>query len=218
MGQQTAQGFRRTITKEVSCRYLLYLPPDYDKSRSAWPLVLFLHGVGERGTDLELVKVHGLPRLIAGGREFPFVVVSPQWPDEESWWDTDVLSALLDEIEEQCRIDPDRVYVTGLSMGGSGTWALATAEPDRVAAIAPICGRGRPKRAGRIAHIPAWVFHGAKDEVVPIEASREMVDALKACGGDVRFTIYPEVGHDSWTETYENPEFYDWLLAQRKVR
>ena len=216
MGQQTAQELRRTIAKEVSCRYLLYLPPAYDTSRAAWPLVLFLHGAGERGTDLDQVKAHGLPRLLAAGKEFPFVAVSPQWPDEDSGWDTDVLSALLDEIEERWRIDPDRVYVTGLSMGGSGTWALATAEPDRFAAIAPICGRGRPRKAERIAHIPVWVFHGAKDEVVEIEASREMVDALEACGSNVRFTIYPEAGHDSWTETYGNPAFYEWLLAQRR--
>lgn len=217
MGEQSAREFRRTITREVSLRYLLYLPPDYAESGAPWPLVLFLHGAGERGTDLDRVKMHGLPKLIAAGRHFPFVVASPQWPEEDTFWDTDALGALLDEIGEQIRIDPDRVYVTGLSMGGYGTWALATAQPERFAAIAPICGGGRPKRADRIAHIPAWVFHGAKDEVVPIEASRGMVEALEALGADVRFTVYPEAGHDSFTETYDNPEFYDWLLAQRRT-
>ena len=216
MGEQSAREFRRTIAREVSLRYLLYLPPDYAESGSPWPLVLFLHGAGERGTDLDRVKVHGLPNLIAAGRDFPFVVVSPQWPEEDTVWDADALGALLDEVGERFRIDPRRVYVTGLSMGGYGTWALATARPDRFAAIAPICGGGRPKRAARIAHIPAWVFHGAKDEVVPVEASREMVEALTTLGADVRFTVYPEAGHDSWTETYDNPAFYDWLLAQRR--
>jgi predicted peptidase len=116
------------------------------------------------------------------------------------------------------RIDKDRVYLTGLSMGGYGTWALAAAHPEKFAAIAPICGGGNPAEAAKLARLPIWVFHGAKDPTVPIERSKEMVEAIKAAGGDAKFTIYPEAGHDSWTETYNNPELYQWLLAQKRKK
>jgi len=125
---------------------------------------------------------------------------------------------LLDDIVERYRIDEERVYVTGLSMGGFGTWALAGASPERFAAIAPICGGGRRSDARRIAQakLPTWVFHGAKDRVVPFEESQHMVDILEKLGGDVKFTVYPKAQHDSWTETYNNPELYTWLLSQRR--
>jgi predicted peptidase len=113
-------------------------------------------------------------------------------------------------------VDPDRVYLTGLSMGGYGTWSLAAAHPERFAAIVPICGGGNPADAAKLASLPVWVFHGAKDPTVPLERSKEMVEAIKSAGGNPRFTIYPEAGHDSWTETYNNPELYQWLLEQKK--
>ena len=200
---------------KVTMKYLLYLPKDYDQ-KAAWPLVLFLHGSGEHGDDLELVKQQGLPKLIEAGQQFPFIVVSPQCPNGESW-ELFELMALLDDIGEKYKVDQDRIYLTGLSMGGFGTWALAAHAPNRFAAIAPICGGGDPSRTKRIAHIPAWVFHGAKDREVSVAMSQKMVEALKKNGGNVKFTIYPKAGHDAWTETYANPQLYEWLLQQKRT-
>ena len=198
----------------VQMGYLLYLPQDYDQQEK-WPLLLFLHGAGERGDDLELVKKHGPPKLIAAGKHFPCIVVSPQCPKERSW-EAAELVALLDEIGNKYNVDADRVYVTGLSMGGFGTWRLASYVPQRLAAIAPICGGGERFWAKRFAQLPCWAFHGAKDTGVPPERSQTMVDALKRAGGAPKLTIYPDAGHDSWTATYDNPAFYKWLLEQRR--
>lgn len=194
--------------------YLIALPQDYDQ-RDKWPLVLFLHGSGERGTDLQKVKVHGPPKLIEAGKKFPFIVVSPQCR-EDMWWEPIELIALLDDLGSRYKVDPDRVCVTGLSMGGFGTWRLAAYAPKRFAAIAPICGGGEPYWAKGISHLPVWAFHGAKDKAVPVERSQAMIDALIKQKGEPKFTIYPEVEHDSWTVTYDNPEFYEWLLSQKR--
>jgi predicted peptidase len=214
--QPQARQQETKLKSEVNIEmgYLLYLPPDYEK-KDSWPLMLFLHGAGERGSNLSLVKKHGPPKLIDAGRDFPMVVVSPQCADDQ-WWEPVSLTALLDEVVGKYHIDKDRVYVTGLSMGGFGTWALAAHTPDRFAAIAPICGGGEPFMARRINKIPMWVFHGAKDGVVPLERSERMVEAVKKAGGNPQFTVYPEAGHDSWTETYDNPKFYEWMLAQKR--
>jgi predicted peptidase len=213
VAQQKSCELNRTV--KVTMKYLLYLPKGYEQ-KPAWPLVLFLHGAGERGDNLDLVKKHGLPKLIAAGKEFPFIVISPQCPADQSW-ETFELTALLDEIVEKYKVDQDRIYATGLSMGGFGTWALAARTPNRFAAILPICGGGNPDRAKRIAHIPTWVFHGGKDPVVPLAASQKMVEALKKNGGNVKFTVYPAAGHDAWTETYANPQIYEWLLRQKRT-
>jgi predicted peptidase len=194
--------------------YLLYLPQDYDE-KDSWPLMLFLHGAGERGDDLELVKKHGPPKIVETDSGFPFVLVTPQCKANK-WWEPIFLTALLDEVCANYKIDEDRVYVTGLSMGGYGTWSLAAHTPNRFAAIVPICGGGDPNWAPRLAHLPVWVFHGAKDRTVKLEQSQKMVDALKEHEGTVKFTVYPEAEHDSWTETYDNPELYKWLLEQRR--
>ena len=220
-GQQS-RTFEKQIRVTVKANYLLYLPDGYSKSRKRWPLILFLHGAGQRGSDVEKIKVHGPPMLIAKeGRKYPFIIVSPQCP-EDDWWSSarqiNILNALLDEIVERYRIDKDRIYLTGMSMGGFGTWRLAIEYPDRFAAIAPVCGRGETVRVARIARIPVWVFHGAKDNTVPISDSEAMVEALKKAGGDVKFTIYPEAGHDSWTETYNNPELYQWFLEHKRAK
>ncbi len=211
-GQKPGEADR---SGKVQLKYLLHLPKDYDQ-KDSWPLLLFLHGIGERGDNLDLVKMHGPPKLIAAGKEFPFIVVSPQCPSDR-WWKSDDLSALLDEIVEKYKVDRDRICVTGLSMGGFGTWSLVAFSPDRFAAFVPICGGGDPKTAARLAHVPIWVFHGAKDPVVPVKRSEEMVAALKEAGGNVKFTVYPEAGHDSWTEAYNNPELYDWLFQQKRA-
>ncbi|MFZ2322510.1 MAG: prolyl oligopeptidase family serine peptidase [Ignavibacteriaceae bacterium] len=211
--KQTAYSFEKEVKITLSANYLLYLPQEYADSDKEFPLVLFLHGAGERGDDLEKVKIHGIPKLINEGKEFPFIVVSPQCP-ENMFWSTDILSALLDEIEANYRVDKNRIYVTGLSLGGNGTWSLALAEPHRFAAIAPVCGWSVLSVACTIKHLPIWVFHGAKDTVVPISASEQMVERLKSCGSNVKFTVYPEATHDSWTETYNNEELYKWFLEQ----
>lgn len=176
--------------------------------------MLFLHGAGESGNDLAKVKSHGPPKLVETKGPFPFILVSPQSPGRG--WNPEVLNALVDSVIKQYRVDKRRVYVTGLSMGGYGTWALAAAYPEKFAALAPICGGGNPADADKLAKLPIWVFHGAKDTTVPFKRSEEMVEALKAAGGHPKFTVYPEAGHDSWTETYANPEFYEWLLAQKR--
>lgn len=212
-GQQEPQKMERTI--KITMSYLVYLPKEYDQ-KEAWPLMLFLHGAGERGSNLDLVKLHGPPKLIAAGKEFPFIVVSPQCP-EGKWWDSVELAALLDEITEKYKVDRDRIYVTGLSMGGFGTWSLAAYQPNRFAAIVPICGGGEPFLTMLFPHVPAWVFHGAKDPVVPLERSEKMVEAMKKFGGKVKFTVYPDARHDSWTQAYNDPELYKWLLEQKRT-
>jgi predicted peptidase len=211
--RQTSHNFQKEIRITLSANYLLYLPKDYLENENKYPLVLFLHGSGERGTSLDKVKVHGLPRLVNEGKEFPFIIVSPQCP-EDMFWNADVLSGLIDEIEAHYRVDKNRIYLTGLSMGGNGTWSLALAQPNRFAAIAPVCGWSVPSVACTIKDMPIWVFHGAKDNVVPISASEVMVEKLKSCGSNVKFTVYPEANHDSWTETYNNEELYKWFLEQ----
>lgn len=202
-----------TATEQL--RYWLYLPEDYG-SQEKCPLILFLHGAGERGDDLEKVKVHGPPKLVEQRTDCPAIVVSPQCPNERIW-STSQLSLLLDKCMETLKVDPDRVYVTGLSMGGFGTWALAAKEPKRFAAAVPICGGGDVSKASRLVDLPIWVFHGGKDTVVTPDYSQRMVDAIRKAGGTkVKLTIYPEANHDSWTKTYANDDVARWLLSQTR--
>ena len=174
-------------------------------------MLLFLHGSGERGTDLEKLKVHGPLKLAASGTKFPFIIVAPQCPDRRSW-DADELVALLDDLERKFRIDRSREYLTGISMGGYGTWALVAAQPKRFAAIAPVCGGGDPSKASTFASVPTWVVHGDKDPSVPFQQSVDMVEALKKAGGSPIFTQVVGGTHDVWTEFYLKNEFYEWLL------
>lgn len=220
---QTAQKFKKRITRELSANYLLYLPAEYASgAKKRWPLMLFLHGAGERGTNLSLVAVHGPPKLVKQKRDFPFIIVSPQCPAGELW-SNETLLALLDDATRKYNVDTNRLYLTGLSMGGYGTWALGIAEPTKFAAIAPICGGGETipiliagsRKKEQLKKLPVWAFHGAKDPVVKLEESERMVNALKRIGSEnVELTAYPEATHDSWTETYNNPKLYDWLLGQ----
>jgi predicted peptidase len=214
-GTQVARSAELQVTRDHSGRYLLHLPREYDASRR-WPLLLFLHGAGERGDDLSRVAIHGPPRLIReAAMELPFIVVSPQ-VSEDRIWSVAFLDALLDEIAASYSVDEDRVYVTGLSMGGYGTWHLAMEFPDRFAAIAPISGGATITGACTLRHVPVWVFHGALDEVVPPSRSEELVQRLRNCDGHVRFTLYEDAGHDAWTRTYADPELYRWLLTHRR--
>jgi predicted peptidase len=222
-GAQKPREFLATRTLESHFQCQVFLPADYRRDTTpSWPLLLFLHGAGERGNAIERVTVHGPPKIAPSQPGFPFVVVSPQCP-EGRFWNVDELELLLDEVLRQYAIDPKRVYLTGLSMGGNGTWAWATAHPERFAAVAPICGWGdpvrvwlseEPRKSGLI-RLPIWAFHGAKDTVVPLADSQSMVAAFARLGNKVRLTTYPEAGHDSWTESYANPALYDWFLSHR---
>lgn len=215
---QSLQGDQRAAKFEIrrTLDYLLHLPENYE-SQETWPLIVFLHGAGERGDNIAKVKVHGPPKLVESKPDFPFIVVSPQCPSGQRWNAPDIM-ALIQHIKTKYPVDNERIYLTGLSMGGYGTWDIATKYPDDFAAIAPICGGGNPRFARRISHLPTWVFHGAKDTVVPISQSESMVNAMEAAGGKPRFTIYPTAGHDSWTATYNNPELFEWFLQHTKQK
>lgn len=217
---QTAQRYEQSIQKAIGLDYLLGLPADYDKEAGKqWPLILFLHGAGERGS-LELVKKYGIARHMEDEQALPFITISPCCPVNEDWEGYhQELMLLLESVISAYRVDEKRVYLTGLSMGGYGSWKLAWLYPERFAAVVPICG-GMPwyidkqQAADTLRHLPIWVFHGAKDPVVPVEESRSMVKALMEAGGKVSYTEYPDLMHDSWTITYENPELYDWFIKQ----
>lgn len=195
--------------------YLQYEPPGW--AEEPRPLVLFLHGAGQRGSDIEQVASEGLPREIERGKNFPFVAVSPQCPHARAWVDlTACLTQLLDELVPKLHIDEHRIYLTGLSMGGFGAWKLAAATPERFAALVPICGGGDPRWSVRLRDLPTWAFHGELDDIVSVRHTQAMVDALEVAGAPIKFTLYPDLKHDSWTRTYEDPALYDWLLAQRR--
>ena len=212
------KSFSAPVTLQVGYRYLEYLPHGYQATGSkTWPLVIFLHGAGERGNDLNQIKKHGPPKEIANGRKVDAVVVCPQCPPEQLWSSHGV-HALTQEIIRTHPIDQQRVYLTGLSMGGFGTWETAIDYPNTYAALVPICGGSgvRFLLSSRIKHIPQWIFHGAKDPVVDPKFSEKMHDLLKKHGADVRLTIYPEAQHDSWTAAYGTDELWSWLFLQNR--
>lgn len=219
-GRQVPRSFRLPGAPDGRGQldYLLFLPASYGLDPGEkWPLILFLHGSGETGTNLRKLEVHGIPKKVKKQPDFPFIAISPQCPYEFCWrYELPTLNALLDEVMATYDVDGQRIYVTGLSMGGFGAWALGSLYPERFAAVVPICGGGDPAMVVNLKNVPVWAFHGDLDETVPPDQSQRMVDALKACGGNVRFTLYPELAHDCWTHTYNNPALYDWLLQQRK--
>lgn len=200
-----------------SMRLWLHLPRGYHANAEPWPVLFFLHGAGERGDDLARVKVHGPPKLVAQGREFSFILVAPQVAEHDNWSPHE-LHALLEVLKNRLRIDVDRVYATGLSMGGHGVWDWAITYPHDLAAIAPVSGFGDHLRACRMRHVPVRAYHGADDTVVPLAMQRKMVDAVRDCGGQVEFIVYPHVGHDAWSRAYNDAQLYRWLLGQRRRR
>jgi predicted peptidase len=222
---QMAKHLKTQRNLHIDLQYLLFLPSDFGKDKTKrWPLILFLHGAGERGTNLAKVKVHGPPKIVAKQPDFPFIVASPQCPDGQIWSNESLL-ALLEEVSREYAVDPSRVYLTGLSMGGYGTWSLGLTHPEKFAAIAPICGGGNlislllaeGAKAQALKTLGVWAFHGAKDPVVPLSESERMVALLKKRGvTDVQLTVYPEAQHDSWTETYDNPKLYEWFLQHHR--
>jgi predicted peptidase len=210
-----SKRFKAKITRTVDMPYLLHLPEGYDKTTN-YPLVVFLHGAGERGNDTTLLKV-GLPKLLNAANDYQFVLVAPQCP-VDSWWtrELDTLSAFLKDSLGRDDVDKKRVYLTGLSMGGDGAWRLAALHPTWFAAVVPICGRDKSNSAAKLKHIPTWAFHGANDDIVPVNESRKMVKGIKALGGSAKLTVYPDADHNAWDKAYTTKELYSWLFAQRR--
>jgi predicted peptidase len=219
----TARRFDAKVRRALGLSYLLYEPQAAGRKGESCPLVVFLHGMGERGDDLSRVAAQGPPLLAENGRAFPFFLVAPQCPAQSSWiFQLDALRGLLADLVRRLPVDTSRICLTGLSMGGFGTWHMAVEYPHAFSAVVPICGgsalaSGMDQRLGAIAHVPVWAFHGAKDAVVPIILQQMLVEGLRAAGGTVQFTVYPDADHDSWTATYENQQVYDWMLAQKNT-
>ena len=216
---QHAQQFNKEIQilKQVNLQYLLYLPELYTETNERLPLILFLHGRDQRGDDLNLLKIRGIPQLIDTKDNFPFIVLSPQCPSYYIWPSVfDGILAILDEVSRNYPVDPNRIYLTGLSMGGYAVWDLAMDYPDRFAAIAPVSASGSAERVNILKEIPVWAFHGEKDDVVPVEEVHEIISALVANGGNAQLTVYPDADHDAWTEAYSNSQLYNWFLEHSK--
>jgi len=236
--QAGATGFLdRTVTiAGEAYRYQVYVPADYTRSRT-WPVVLFLHGGGERGTDGLIQTEVGIGSAIRRfSTRFPAIIVMPQARPPLGWTgaNTDMALKALDQTETEFNIDRSREYLTGLSMGGAGTWYVAYRHPNRFAALLAICARVRPSAtttdpvvpaaegepfatlAARIKHLPIWVFHGDADATVPVDESRGVVAALKALNVPVKYSELPGIGHNAWDTAYRDPEVATWLFAQKK--
>ena len=216
------QDFQTSIS--IRLQYRAFLPDGYDGTPTSdnYPLIICLHGAGERGNDLAQFPKLGLAHKLARSDSVPFIVVAPQCPRNLDWsMILPALESLVLHVLKTFRVDADRVYLTGFSMGGFGVWALATEYPHLFAAVAPICGGGRPlldfpDRLRNIVRLPIWCFHGEQDEEIPVRETLKLVEALTMFGGDVRCTVYPGVGHDSWTQTYDDPELYEWFLRHKR--
>ncbi len=200
-------------TEEV--RYLVYLPEKYS-SQSRWPLLLFLHGSGERGNNSDFHLKYGPPALIDAGRQFPMIIVSPHCAPETNWNSQELLM-FLDYLAKTFAVDQDRIYISGYSMGAHGTWELICAAPDRFAAAVSVSGGGKVADANRVVRIPIWAFHGAKDEIVPVGSSEKMIEAVRALGGDARLTVMPDAGHGICESVFSRDDLYDWLLKQHRT-
>lgn len=196
-------------------RYLLYKPEDYAAGSEPWPLIVFLHGRGERGDDLSLVEREALPWLLKSLRSFPFLVVSPQCPSGHAW-SVETLGELLVEVLQLYRVDTGRVSVMGLSDGATAALNLAASDPGRFAAAVAIAPQGGPADPCRLRTVPVWIFHNSGDKRIPVGRSRKLARALEACGGEVQLTVYPQEGHDAWTDTFGREDLYAWLLKQHR--
>lgn len=204
------------LTKHIKLPYLLHLPLIHPESNGKLPVILFLHGRDQRGEDLELLKIRGIPKLVEEQPDFPFIVISPQCPSYYIWPSVfDGILAILDEVVRTQQADVTRIYLTGLSMGGYAVWDLAMEYPERFAAIAPVCGAGSEERVPLLRNVPVWAFHGSQDDIVPVNEAEAIIHTLQACGGTAKLTLYPDGGHDAWTETYSNVELYNWFLEHK---
>jgi predicted peptidase len=215
VGQQV-HSIRREVPHKVDLQYLLFLPKDYEKNANPWPLILYLHGGSPRGEDISQMKRWGLTEKIEADPNFRFIVVSPQCHTGEIWSDADALGAILDEVAANYRVDPDRVYVTGHSMGGRGALYAAYKMPDRFAAVvslapvSPITAWGE-----KLANIPLWLFHGTKDQFTPLKDVEELARAMEAAGGHAQLTVLPDRDHYI-LDIYDRPDLYKWLAQQKR--
>lgn len=210
------QSYELATTAHGLVKYWLFLPRGYTDSGS-WPTILFLHGSGEIGDDLGPVTYHGPPKMVQEWPDLPFIVISPLLT-RDVWWPTDMLGTLLEHVIRNYRVDQDRIHVTGLSLGGYGSWDMATTFPHRFASISPVAGAARNLQGVcALSHLAVWAFHGALDTVVPVALAYTAVNTLRGCGGDPDLTVYPDLGHNSWTRTYYNPDLYDWMKRQQRV-
>lgn len=221
MQREIATGFVPT-TVEIdgrTYRHTVWVPLEYT-AEQAWPAILSLHGKGECGDDGKSHTVVGLGKAIRTNPErFPAIVIMPQIPVGHRWEEDAMQHVAVTALDAACRaynIDSDRIALTGLSLGGFGTWSLGARQPERFCALAPICGGGDVRTAPQLAARPIWCFHGDADPVVPVERSREMVKAVRVAGGDVRYSEMPGVTHNSWDPAYGDPELIEWLLTQRR--
>lgn len=215
----TAKGFlgKSVAVEGKDIKYVVYIPPSYDP-KTPMPTIIFLNGRGECGTDGWKQVAVGLGRsVLLDVSRWPFIVIFPQkqvatdnWEDEDA-----MVMAALEQTRRDYNVDPSRIYLTGLSQGGHGTWAIAAKHPDLFAAIAPICGWGDQRIASKLTKMPIWVFHGEKDDVVSVERSKEMERYLQEAGGSCKLTIYPGVGHGSWDAAYAEPDLPAWFLRHR---
>ena len=205
-------------TKKVKVKYdyLIYLPKDYNVKQTTYPLVIYLHGGAQRGKDLNKLKAYGLPYLVDQGRDFDFIIASPQCPEGKYWTTNDWFDSLYTELKTKYRIDPKRVYLTGISIGGYGTWHTTIDYPDTFAAIVPLCGGVNDStQVCRIRQVPVWTFHGTADDAIPIAETERVVNTLKQCQGNVKFTKLANEGHGI-QYLYEKNDIYDWLLRQHR--
>lgn len=221
----------KPFTQEIhqtseNLKYLAHFPKDYLKNTNKkYPLLLFLHGKGERGENIEIVKRHGPPKLINEGKwdaDLPFIVISPQLSSELYSWPREMINGLLNEVIEKYRVDETRTYLTGLSLGGIAAWEYAVHYPEKIAALIPVCGWGNGALACKLNDMPVWAFHGELDEVVKPKGSINMINAIKRCPNrnatNTKLTLYPNVAHNSWEKAYNDPSIYSWLLRFKKER
>ena len=199
----------------VRYNYLIYTPDDYTLNhQDSFPVLIYLHGGSHRGNDLELLKGYGLPKLIDEGKNFDFIVVSPQCPNDKYWTSENWFDSLFLDLKAKYRIDTSRIYATGISMGGFGTWELAMNYPKLIRAIVPLCGGCNDSlNVCKINHIPIWAFHGDKDKLIPVTETMQLVRRLKACKGQIKFTRLANRGHQI-QDIYNNDEIYNWILKQ----
>lgn len=196
---------------DIISDYLVYIPDGYNEKKDyKWPVVFFLHGIGERNQDVSVLRQVGLSRVMKGKE---FIMIAPMAKD---WWSSGSLEVLYKEVMDSLHVDNSRVYLTGLSMGGYGTWDWGSLHAEHFAAIVPICGGGDLARMPKLQKMPVWAFHSADDPTVNVNESRRLVNELKRLGGNIQYTEYPDGGHDAWTRAYNTPELFTWLLKQHK--
>jgi predicted peptidase len=212
-------GFHKTISKSIGYEYIVQLPRGYDADaphHKTYPLLIYLHGSGSCGGETSKLSSAGIFKAASQRDDRPFVVVAPHMPDYNGWWSVESLDAVLDHLLQTYDIDPDRVYLTGASLGAYGVWDWACHRPEAFAAIVPIAGEGNDDWAEKLKNVPVWAFHGANDKAVALAEEERMVDAVKKAGGDARLTVYPNTGHNAWDQAYRDPALYEWLLAHQK--